>query len=164
MTPSVAPETPEQIRVAHNVAVSRGGEPDLRALGLSPPHVRFDDGTELLGVRFDDGARPLLTLYYRAAGPSRLDVMPSVRGHIERGPAWSTTMADRVVREVAPPLAIATRRWKPGYVYSQPIEIRRRPGRERFELRFEARDWPLGVPPPKLPETTDGRVVVVLTL
>ena len=68
--PEQAPESEEQRRIQHNIAVAKGDRTRAAELSaqleatLSPLHVRYDDGTELVGARYDDGgARPQLTLY-----------------------------------------------------------------------------------------------------
>jgi 4-amino-4-deoxy-L-arabinose transferase-like glycosyltransferase len=147
--PADAPPEPpgdfEQRRVAHNIAVA-AGDPSGAAKWLaqlegelSPPKMRFDDGSELLGVRLRPGAAPQLTLLWRASGPSDHDVQPEVRGRVIAAARWSTTMADPTVRIVSPPLGIAPLRWRAGFVYSQSMRLIARPGQEQLELAFRLR-------------------------
>src|SRR5262249_32721519 len=73
--PDTPPVTRDQKRIAHNIAVARGDTASAAALrgeleaALRPIHATFDDGTELVAVRYEPGARPLLTMLFRAAGP-----------------------------------------------------------------------------------------------
>ena len=69
--PTTPPVTLDQKRIAHNVAVAAGDAPRAAALlaeierELRPVHAAFDDGTEILGTTFHEGARDLLTIFDR---------------------------------------------------------------------------------------------------
>ncbi|MBI4704200.1 MAG: glycosyltransferase family 39 protein [Deltaproteobacteria bacterium] len=146
--PAAEPHSLEQIRIAHNVAVSRGDAASAAALlgrlieSMAGPRVRFDDGTELLGARYAPGARPLLTLLVRAAGPATEDIQLAVRSRVVRRARFSTTMADPTTRPVGIPLGLAPLRWRAGFVYSDLVPIRKRPGTEVFEAYFQIRGRP----------------------
>jgi hypothetical protein len=83
-----------------------------------------------------------------------------VRSKVTARAAWSTTMADPTDREVGIPLSIAPQRWKKGFLYSDPVAIRKRPGTEVFRASF----WVRG--PGAAPRRVDGDrgPVEVLTL
>ena len=136
--PAETPRTFEQRRIAHNVAVASGdlaGAARLEAAlasELSPVHSRLDDGIELWGTRYQDGARPLLTLVVKAAGPVANDMQLRVRSVVLSPARFSTTMADPVVREVGLPLGIAPRRFHAGFLYQDDVPVRKRPGVERY--------------------------------
>jgi hypothetical protein len=140
-----APATLEQKRVLHNAALAAGDQARARALfeeiraALSPIGARFDDGTEIVGARFDDGACPDLVLVLRAAGPTPPDVQLTVRSRVTERARFSTTMMDPTEREVGLPLPIAPERWKRGFLYSDHVPIRRRPGAEVFAASFWSR-------------------------
>ncbi len=144
--PTAHPTTFDERRIAHNVAVLQGDGARAAALladierDLRPIHAAYDDGTELVGARFDPGARPLLTLVVRAGGPTRGDVQLTVRSRVTERATLSTTMADPTDREVGLPLAIAPQRWKKGFLYADPVAIRKRPGTEVFRATFWSRD------------------------
>lgn len=130
--PAEAPATFEEQRIAHNMAVARGDVEEAaaleRRLELRGPRQSLP-GVELLGIRYE---RPLLTLAFRASG--NIEGRPAIKSQVIRAPFASTTMADPTIRDVAPPLAIPPSRWREGFIYSQRIAIRKRPGRERFTL------------------------------
>jgi len=143
--PKEAPVTLEQKRIAHNMAVAAGDGARASALleeigrALSPVHASFDDGSELVGTTFHEGARSLLTLYVRAGGPSVADVQLTVRSRVETRAALSLTIADPTEREVGIPMGLAPQRWKKGFLYSDPVAIRKRPGTEVFRASYWVR-------------------------
>ena len=106
---------------------------------FTPLHVRYDDGTELVGAHFHDGAQPELVLLLRAAGPTAKDVQLTVKSKVTSPAALSTTMMDPIEREVGLPLPIAPERWKKGFLYADKVPIRKRPGREVFVASFWSR-------------------------
>lgn len=142
---ATVPTTFDQRRILHNLALTSGDGPRAAALfaelqaQLTPLHVRYDDGTELLGARYDDGACPQLTLVFRAAGPAAKGVQFAVKSRVVAPARFSTTMPDPVEREVGLPLPIAPERWKRGFLYTDLIAIRKRPGREVFTGAFWSR-------------------------
>ncbi|MFO0758119.1 MAG: glycosyltransferase family 39 protein [Byssovorax sp.] len=136
--PVEPPVTLEQRRIAHNIAIFQGDEERARALRaeiekeLSPLRARYDDGTALLGTTFRDGACPLLTVLIEAGGPTSADVHLTVRSRVIARAPLSFTMSDPTDREVGLPLSIAPKRWKKGFIYSDPVQIRKRPGTEVY--------------------------------
>ncbi len=140
--PAGAPVTLEQKRIAHNVAVAAGDAAGAAALlaaierEIAPVHAAFDDGTEIVGTTFHGEARPLLTILLKAGGPTAADVQLSVKSKVIARAAWSTTMADPTDREVGVPLGLPPRLWKKGFLYSDPVAIRKRPGTEVFRASF----------------------------
>ncbi|WP_437809179.1 ArnT family glycosyltransferase [Sorangium sp. So ce1078] len=144
--PAGAPETLEQKRIAHNIALAAGDGARAAALfaeitaALAPLGARFDDGTELLGTTFHEGARSLLTIFVRAGGPAASDVALTVRSRVVERAPLSTTMADPIYREVGLPTAISPQRWRTGFLYADPVPIRKRPGTEVFWASLRARD------------------------
>jgi 4-amino-4-deoxy-L-arabinose transferase-like glycosyltransferase len=155
-----APESFEDRRILHNMAVASGDAARAGALereieaSLTPLHARFDDGTELVGARYQDGACPELLLVLRAAGPAAKDVQLTVKSLVTAPARLSTTMADPVEREVGLPLPIAPERWKKGFLYSDHVAIRKRPGREVFSASFWSRRRGA------FPKPVDGRPAV----
>ncbi|WP_437645213.1 ArnT family glycosyltransferase [Sorangium sp. So ce362] len=143
--PAGPPETLEQKRIAHNIALAAGDDARAAALlaeitaALTPLGARFDDGTELLGTTFHEGARSLLTIVVRAGGPAASDVALTVRSRVVERAPLSTTMADPVDREVGLPTAISPQRWRAGFLYADPVPIRKRPGTEVFWASLRAR-------------------------
>ncbi|MFO0589847.1 MAG: glycosyltransferase family 39 protein [Polyangiaceae bacterium] len=139
------PVTFDDRRILYNMALARGDAARAADLAkdleseLRPLHVMFDDGTELVGARFRDGAQPELLLLLRAGGPAAKDVQLTVKSKVTSPPLLSTTMIDPQEREVGLPLPIAPERWKKGFLYSDHVPIRKRPGREVFVASFWSR-------------------------
>jgi hypothetical protein len=164
--PKGAPVTLEQKRIAHNIAVASGDEARAKALleeigkALTPVHAAFDDGSELVGTTYHEGSRSLLTLYVLAGGPSTADVQLTVRSRVVKRAALSLTIEDPTDREVGIPVGIAPQRWKKGFLYSDPVAIRKRPGTEVFRAAYWVRGR--GVAPKALTGGPTG--VEVLTL
>jgi hypothetical protein len=151
------PCTFEHRRVLHNAALAAGDVESAASLRraldaeLRPVGIAFEGGHEILGVRFVDGAMPLLTIVVRAGGPASGDLQLGVRSRVVARAPLSTTMPDPTVREVGMPLGLSPKRWKPGWLYSAPIPIRKRPGIETFSAYFFARSRGAVVP-----KRTDG--------
>ncbi|APR86462.1 Dolichyl-phosphate-mannose-protein mannosyltransferase [Minicystis rosea] len=164
--PSVEPVTLEQKRIAHNIAVATGNPARAAALrgeieqALTRVNAAYDDGTKLIGTTFHEGARSLLTIWIEAGGPTQADVQLTVRSKVTARAPWSLTLADPTDREVGLPLAIAPQRWKKGFLYADPVSIRKRPGTEVFRASF----WVRG--PGTAPKRVGpgGPAVEVLTL
>ncbi len=164
--PTAAPVTFDQQRIAHNVAVASGDTARAAELyaaierQLTPLHATYDDGTELVGSTFHDGARPLLTLLVKASGPTTGDVQLTVKSKVIAKAAFSTTMADPTDREVGIPLSIAPQRWRKGFLYSDPVAIRKRPGTEVYRALF----WVRGAGTAPRPTSSGVRDIEVLRL
>jgi 4-amino-4-deoxy-L-arabinose transferase-like glycosyltransferase len=143
--PTGVPTSVDETRVALDVAVeardaasvaARLG--DLRA-ALLPVTARYEDGTEILGATFHDGAMPLLTLYVRAGERRTPELTVLVRSRVVAPARLSTTMADPTERDVGPPLTVPASLWRPGFVYADPVPIRKRPGHEIFRASLGVR-------------------------
>jgi hypothetical protein len=164
--PHAEPKSTEQRRIAYNLAVERDDASARQTewswlhAAFHAPRVLFDDGSELVGVRFDEGVQPTLTLLFRAAGPATVDWVPVLRSRVIGRAAWSTTMADPVVREVGPPPSPAPLRWRAEHMYSWRVPIRKRPGRELFELHLQ----PRARGGPEAPHPKSAGPIVVLEL
>lgn len=165
VAPVEAPVTLEQKRIAHNIAVAAGdgalASQWMEEIGkaLTPVHAGFDDGSELYGTTYHEGARSLLTLYVLASGPSATDVQLAVRSRVVKGATLSLTIADPTEREVGIPMGLAPQRWKKGFLYSDPVAIRKRPGAEVFRAIYWARGR--GAAPKALGKEAAGGVEVL---
>jgi hypothetical protein len=135
--PSVQPQTLEELRVAHNIAYSRGDivtATSLRERLLSfldrAPATQYQDGTRLLGIQLRREASDVLAIYFESSGAA--DQRFVVHSRLEAKAPGSLVPFDRRVTEVGVPSFPPRDAWRPSYLYSVVVELLRRPGRERF--------------------------------
>ncbi|MEI9952364.1 MAG: glycosyltransferase family 39 protein [Pseudomonadota bacterium] len=153
--PSAQPRTFEQLRIAHNIAVSRADAASaahwLQALlvGCDQSHaLGFGSGNTLLATRLERGSSLVFSVYVRAAGADPREPELTMHSTISESPAGSLVNRDATPSEVGMPFAIPASRWKSGYVYSSITEIIRRIGKERWSGSFRTHDadgvqaWP----------------------
>ena len=145
-TPTAAPVTPEQIRVAHNIAVAAGDQ--QAAARLRGELVRrfritatakFDDGSELIGGVHGTGAERSMTLYFIASPKAMTPGLKFlVSAKVLAAPRLSTLPLDPEIIEVGQPFTVPSELWRPGHIYSMKFTYRKRPGQERFSGNFVA--------------------------
>lgn len=141
--PTGAPATLDQMRIAHNVAVSRGD-----AQGAETWRARidaqidrtiqsaFEPGLQLLGVRLTGGVEPRVESWFRVTAAPTADATFAVRSTIEKRAALSLIPVDATDREMAFPPSLPTALWKPGYIYETEAVLNHRIGRERYLGRW----------------------------
>jgi hypothetical protein len=139
----VAPVTPEELRVAHNVAIWNGDFPRAQALrarlfeGVDRRAAQgFTGGVSYLGSRLARADSTRLTLYFETASPLPADVQFRVTSYVEAPPRYSLVPKDELPWDVGMPFVIPTSLWRPGFIYCSITELTRRPGRERYEGGF----------------------------
>ena len=125
--PGVAPKTWEQIRVAHNLAVSLGDVEGATALRKrlvasldTRPATEYQDGTHLLGIRLDRGASEVLHLYFESRGPADQRFVVRARAPNEKPPAL---LRDERAPELGAPSFPLRDSWQIGYLYGLAIEL-----------------------------------------
>jgi 4-amino-4-deoxy-L-arabinose transferase-like glycosyltransferase len=141
-----APATFEQLRIAHNAAVTAGEQATANRLekqlvaGLElPVKATWNNGTTLLGAHHHRGAQRSLTLLFRAGSfPGRAKF--SVTAKVLRRRRLSTLALDSAAIETAPSPSPATDLWRAGHLYAVRVPYRKRPGTERYEGRFVTLD------------------------
>ncbi|HMJ16020.1 MAG TPA: hypothetical protein VK524_31605, partial [Polyangiaceae bacterium] len=148
-TPAPAePRGLEQVRLAHNMAVSRGDaaraqrlrERLLRALDRRLD-ARVGDNLTLLGWILESGAIHVAHLYWQTAPQfAAWDGDFRVRSRVVAKPALWWSAIDFYEKEVATPGSAAIPLWKPGNLYVQRFVVMKRIGRESFEGFLAARD------------------------
>jgi len=145
--PTGTPETLEQLRIAHNVAVAKGDtaaaddyqEQLVSSLDSSVATV-FTDGTHLLGKRYTTGVLPELALFFRAAATPAEDLEFAISSVVEEKKARSLVPPDDKTKQLGAPFYVPTKYWKVGYIYPEKTDIHHRAGRERFMGRWEPQD------------------------
>ena len=145
--PTAPPKSFEQLRIAHNIAVSRGdgrgADQWLAALLEGCDRSRtlgFGSGNTLLATRLERGRSLVFSVYVLAAGADPREPELAMRSEITAAAAASLVDPDAVRAEVGMPFTIPASRWKSGYVYSSVTEIIRRIGEERWTGRFRTHD------------------------
>jgi hypothetical protein len=165
VAPAEEPVTLEHKRIAYDMAVDSGDSPRAAARmlellqALTPPdagHSMLGDGMQILGTTRGSGVAPSVTVWVRAVAESAPGTQLTAWSQVAARAPLSAIMADPVVREVGAPTAIAPQRWRPGWVYSDRVPLRKRPGTERF--------WIESGPPPHGPTPGSGARVTIATL
>jgi hypothetical protein len=136
--PTGTPVTNDQLRIAHNMAKTRGDAGAAAALRASlaarfnlPLAARYDGGTELLGAIIDRGAQRSITLYF-VAGTFTADSRFGVHAKVLAPPRFSTLPSDPTDLEIHGAPTYPTTLWRAGHIYTVKFVYRRRPGHERF--------------------------------
>ena len=163
-TPTAAPGTFDEIRIAHNVAVSRGDPESAAALRtrlLGKAHdltdIVFTDDVHLLNVDVDDGAATVITLLWET-GPkfSPVDDHFGVTCKVTAKPKLWKSETDFFAKDMAPPMAVRPAFWKPGSLYTQRFIALHRIGTEECTGAFSGSeirpvDGRASIPLPTLP-------------
>ncbi len=142
--PTGEPQTLEQIRIAHNAAISRSDtaaatryEQQIVSQLDTSAATGFSDGTRLLGTKYTTGVLPTLHVFFRAAGASNDDFEFAISSVVDRRRFLSLVPADDKVKQLGAPFILPPRLWKLGYIYCEHAPIHHRAGVERFAGRFE---------------------------
>ncbi len=162
--PPGEPVTLDQLRIAYNLAVASS---DTAAAGrwrkrieaeLDPtPATAFTQGLRLLGVRLTGGVQPRVENWFECSGPMS-EAAFNVRSRIEEREPFSLLDPDPTDREMAFPPSMATKLWKPGFLYVTRVVENHRIGRERYWGVWQPRD---GSPPPR---RLDGQLETTLAV
>jgi hypothetical protein len=125
--PGVAPRTWDQIRVAHNLAVSLGDVEGATALRKrltdsldTRAATEYQDGTRLLGIRVERGASEVLNLYFESRGPADQRFVVRARPPNQKPPVL---LRDERAAELGAPAFPLRDSWQIGYLYSIAIEL-----------------------------------------
>jgi hypothetical protein len=156
--PAVPPRVDER-RAAYNAAVASGDSALVASrraellAGIDRRAARaFSHGVRLLGVRLEQGASDVLSVYFEASGPLSDDATFNIVSVVEEAPQWSLVPRDELPWNVGMPFALPPSLWRRGFVYESVTELMRRPGRERYVGSFHGAGAP--VPSSEAPETT----------
>jgi hypothetical protein len=144
--PSGEPKTLDEVRIAHNAAVSRGDsggaarwrkalEGALDRTVATP----FDRAVNLLGVRVIGGVEPRVESYFECTGPLG-DAAFNVRSTVEKRETFSLIPPDPVDREMVQGPWLPTKLWKVGMIYETHAVLNHRIGVERYWGYWAPRD------------------------
>jgi hypothetical protein len=151
-TPTDAPSTIDQVRIAHNVAVARGDaagadrwRAEIEQQLDRTVQTRFTGGMHLIGVRTIAGVQPRVEAWFECTEAPVGDAAFNVKSTVEARAAFSLIPPDEFDREMAYPHPIATKLWRPGFFYRTETVLNHRIGRERYWGYWASRD---GTPAP----------------
>ncbi|HSQ67052.1 MAG TPA: glycosyltransferase family 39 protein [Polyangiaceae bacterium] len=137
--PQRSPVTLDELRIAHNVAVSQGDDDAAERLRerivgqlVRDPETHFEGGHELMGTRVTHGVQPRLEVWFQAGGPTATDTTFQIRSHIVRRARLSLIPIDETDREMAWPPILSTKLWKKGFIYKFECNMNHRIGVEQY--------------------------------
>jgi len=132
-------EGKSDMRLLHNVRVAEGSLPaanELRAAleaTLDRRSARnYEGGLNLLGHRLVDGLVPKVEVYFRAAHSLGPDAFFDVRSVVDAAPWLSFVVKDDKVKRYGVGFEIHPSLWQANMIYVSVVEVRQRPGHERF--------------------------------
>jgi hypothetical protein len=160
--PTATPVTLDQMRIAHNVALSKNDaataerwREQIEAQIDRTVVVKFDKWVRLIGVRLTFGVQPRLESWFEVTDAPSGDVQWNVSSSIIAQGKHSLIPADKTDRAMAFPPSLPTKLWKTGYIYRTTVVLNHRIGVERYVGGWASRD---GASPPQRidhkPDTT----------
>ena len=138
--PEEEPITLEQIRVSHNIALRKGDSDGAAATrgrllaSFEPRDLAVGDIARVVGVRVEGGSAPRAVVLLEALRPAPPGVVPRVSSRVVERAPFSITPKDPTLRAVSAPPLVTPRSWRRGFLYSLPMRLIPRPGRERFDI------------------------------
>ena len=142
--PTATPETREQLRIAHNIAVEANDsalaerlENELVAQLDANAAAVFSDGTRLLGKHLTASVAPALGVYFLATGPAEGELEFAIASSIEARRLLSLIPPDDKVKQLGAPFVISPKLWHKDFIYAERCDVRQRPGTERFVGHFD---------------------------
>jgi hypothetical protein len=159
------PQTLDQMRVAHNLAVAHGDEQGA-ARWLAAIEARLErsvtarwESIDLVGVRMIRGVEPRLEEWFLATDKPSYEAGFSVRSKVEAKAHYSLIPVTSMEREMAWPPSIPTKMWRAGFLYRQETVLNHRIGRERYFGRWQSRDG--GAAPKRIDRKGDVTLAIV---
>jgi hypothetical protein len=142
LPPGSVPVTIDQLRVAHNEALTRNDKAAAERYSLQlmaklnmPVQATYSNGTMLIGGYHHRGAERSFTLLFKA-GKYEGRGQYNVDAQVLHEARFSTLAYDPAPMQIASPPAPPTELWRPGHIYSIRVPYRKRPGTERYTGRF----------------------------
>ncbi len=137
--PTAQPADIDELRIAHNVAVTNG-DADLAerlrerlvAQLDRQAETHFDGGAELIGVLVTSGVQRRLRVFIEATGPTKGDAYFQIRSHVVMKSPTSLIGADPTDREMAYPPPLSMKLWRKGFIYAIDCVMNHRIGLEAY--------------------------------
>lgn len=137
--PTTTPDTPDQLRIAHNAAVAAGAAQSAASFAARllegcrhDVHTRYTRQVELLALCLRSGVAPRMLLYFRSSAKLTGELQFDVRSRVTTPPWWSWVRSDDKLKVLGQRFWIPPSLWQPGFIYSYVVDLRRRPGREHY--------------------------------
>lgn len=160
--PHGEPKTLDEMRIAHNVAVSLGDAQGAEAWREKIEAridrtitVKFDRSMSLIGVRMIGGVEPRIESWFEVLDPPRGDASWEVKSTIMARARFSLIPPAKTDRDMGGPPSLPTKLWKRGFLYSTQTVMNHRIGIERYSARW----YPLDAQP--VPRRDDGRGTIL---
>lgn len=142
--PEGVPVTPDQLRVAHNIAVSqketaRADELAARLASVvkTPLGIKYTGGLTLQGLTIQQGPAIVVTLFWEADDRfKRTDAVYLVKCKVVAPPRLWSIPLDYFEKDMSPVIPLRPASWKPGYLYTQRFVALHRIGREECRGNF----------------------------
>jgi hypothetical protein len=144
--PEGAPTTLDEIRIAHNIAISekntkRAGE--LAAMLARHTgrelDIAYSDGVTLRGIDVHKGPAVITTLFWETDGTFKaVDASYKLKCKIIKAPPLWIGQTDYFERDMAPTPPIRVAFWKPGYFYAQRFIALTRIGKDECRGSFSS--------------------------
>jgi len=145
--PTAIPVTLDQMRIAHNVAVSQDDttaaekwREQVDAQLDRTVAVKFDTFVRLIGVRLVGGVQPRVESWFEVTDEPPGDVQFDVVSTIVAKAKYSLIPVDKTDRSMSFPPSLPTKLWKVGYIYRLETVLNHRIGRERYAGHWSSRD------------------------
>jgi hypothetical protein len=162
--PEGEPRTLDEMRIAHNAAAQRGDDAQAsrwrQAIDAQIDRTvkaKFDKGLALIGVRLLGGVQPRIESWFEATEPLG-DITFDVRSTALARARWSLIPPDTTDRQMAVPPPLATKLWRPRFIYRTVTVLNHRIGAERYAGQWVSRDG--SAPPTRV----DGPLPVTLAV
>jgi hypothetical protein len=164
--PTATPVTLEQMRIAHNVAVSKNDAVTAEKWREKIDEqinrtvtVKYEPWVRLIGVRLIGGVQPRLETWFEVTAEPAGDAQFNVASTIVGKAKYSLIPVDKTDREVAFPPLLPTKLWKVGYLYDTVTVLNHRIGREKYVGGWASRD---GSTPPRRPDNKPDTTLCIV--
>jgi hypothetical protein len=145
--PTGNPVTLDQLRIAHNVAVSQGDtagaerwREKIEAAIDRGVTAKYDSFVTLIGVRRIDGVEPRLETWWETTSDGTGDVAFAVTSLLVGRAKYSLIPGAGPERDMGQQPEISTKLWKAGFIYSTQVVLNHRIGIERYSGHWSTRD------------------------
>jgi len=160
--PAGQPKTLDEMRIAHNIAVSRGDaqaaeawREKIEARIDRTVTAKFDEGMRLIGVRRIAGVEPRIESWFEVTEAPAGDWSWAVKSTILARAPLSLIKPDKTDRAMAWPPSLPTKLWKPGFLYTTQTVMNHRIGIEQYSAIWSLQDGH------RAPRRGDGRETVL---